>query len=146
MTEKNIQNDKPSGSLPSTQQTKKKFMVECFECDKPIDIEPDLYEMFLRKLYDEIEKMPDTYESKCLNCKSAKTLPSWRWGRYCDTPKCGYKLPGTISWITIGSCAEDICSMILEKFDDAVRCGKCGMPADHVFEGGWICPTNNCKI
>jgi hypothetical protein len=50
-----------------------------------------------------------------------------------------------------GSQAEDICSAVLNKWDDAVRCGKCSMPADHTLQrgkdgGGWICPTNNCKI
>jgi hypothetical protein len=111
-----------------------------------LDIPNDIYEAVLMKLYEEIEKMPDTYESKCPGCKSVKTLPAYRWGRYCDTENCNYKLMGPIGWLTPGSCAEDICAMILDRFDDAVRCGKCGMPADHVFGGGWICPTNNCKI
>ena len=151
MTEKNIPNEEQSDSSLSTQQEKKGFMVECHYCDKDLDIH-QLYEAFLRKLYEEIEKMPDTYQSECPNCKSVKTLPSYRWGRYCDTPDCKYKVPGPIGWLDLGSCAEDICAMILDRFDDAVRCGKCGMPADHVFlrqdsnEGGWICPTNNCKI
>ena len=152
MTEKNIPTEKPSAFSQDTPDTKKEFTIDCYNCDKQLGISNEVYEAVLMKLYEEIEKMPDSYESKCPSCNSVKTLPSWRWGRYCDTENCNYKLPGPIGWLAPGSCAEDICSMILEKFDDAVRCGKCGMPTDHVFlrqgsnEGGWVCPTNNCKI
>ena len=145
MTEKNIPSEKPSASLQDTPDTKKGFTVDCYNCDKKLDISTDVYEAVLIKLYEKIEKMPDTYESKCSNCSSIKTLPSWRWGRYCDTEKCNYKLPGPIGWLTPGSCAEDICDMILERFDDAVRCGKCGMPAEH-YLGGWECKVNGCKL
>jgi hypothetical protein len=106
----------------------------------------EVYESLLVKLYEEIEKMPETYESKCANCGSAKTLPSFRWGRYCETSGCNYKLPAPFSVVSMtGSQAEDICSAILDKFDDTVRCGKCSMPVEHYMDG-WKCKVNNCKI
>ena len=148
MTEKNTHNESQSDSQPSIPGKNIKSLyeikIDCHECgSENLDIR-HLYEQFLVELYEEIGKLSETYESVCSNCNSKKTLPSFRWGRYCDTPGCNYKLPAPFARVSItGSQAEDICSAILEKFDDTVRCEKCSMPAEHTFNG-WKCPTNNC--
>jgi hypothetical protein len=112
-------NDNPSDSSPSTQPTKRGLYdieIDCHECDARLDIR-HLYEAFLVELHDEIKKMPLTYESRCPSCKSCKILPSYVWGRYCETPGCKYKLPAPFAVVSIGgSQAEDIVSLILKKF------------------------------
>ncbi len=150
MTEMNTPNEKPLGSAPSGlgDNTKSiyEIKIDCDDCGSENLCIRSLYEAFLVELYHELEKLPETYESKCPNCNSVKTLPSFRWGRYCETPKCNYKLPAPFAIVsTTGSQAEDIASLIIHKFDDTIRCKKCSMPAEHTFYG-WVCSTNNCKV
>lgn len=142
----NIPSENLSASSQDTPDIRKEHIVECAHCNEKLDMDYHVYESLLVKLYEEIEKMPETYESKCPSCKSIKIIPSFRWGRYCETPGCKYKLPAPFATVSMtGSQAEDICSAILDKFDDTVRCKKCSMPAEHTLNG-WVCLTNGCKL
>ena len=117
-TEKNIHNDKPLDSFQFGRGGNPVSLYEieahCHECDTKLDIR-HLYEMFLIELHEEIEKLPLTRDSSCPNCKETKIIPSYQWGRYCK--KCNYKLPLPFAAVSqAGSQAEDIVSVILEKF------------------------------